>query len=413
LQILTVSRDRRLHEELRQILETFEELCPVIRAVVEPLRVGDAARTWRPQVALVEMPSDLSGLTAITTEIHAASPETIVVGVFQSDPVSVDSTGSGFLIQAIRTGVRDFVRRPISRADVGQMLERIHSGTNRVSIRPATIVSFISNKGGVGKTTLAVNTAIGLAHHAPERVLLIDGSLQIGLCAPQLGLKPRTSLLDAVRERDRLDETLIRQLTTRHESGLDLLAAPADAIEATEIDDDFIARILTLARRAYDYVVVDTFPIFDRTVMTVLDLSDRAFIVLDNLVPTVLAVSRLLHVLDGLKLDSQRQRLVLNRVVNVFGGLQRDDIEGKIGRPIDYLIPYHRAIMSGGNIGVPFLSQRHPFSGTDRKLRRLIQDIVELHQVPMPLRVDHDPEFVPSEADRAQSVTNLVNPSPA
>ncbi|HWL08128.1 MAG TPA: hypothetical protein VNQ76_06985, partial [Planctomicrobium sp.] len=141
--------------------------------------------------------------------------------------------------------------------------------------------------------------------------------------------------------------------------------------------------------------------------------SDRAFIVLDNLVPTVLAVSRLLHVLDGLKLDSQRQRLVLNRVVNVFGGLQRDDIEGKIGRPIDYLIPYHRAIMSGGNIGVPFLSQRHPFSGTDRKLRRLIQDIVELHQVPMPLRVDHDPEFVPSEADRAQSVTNLVNPSPA
>ena len=79
----------------------------------------------------------------------------------------------------------------------------------------AASASFLSNKGGVGKSTLAVNVATALALKHPDDVLLIDTSLQIGSCAMLLDIKPTTSIVDAVRERDRLDETLLRHLTLR------------------------------------------------------------------------------------------------------------------------------------------------------------------------------------------------------
>ena len=71
----------------------------------------------------------------------------------------------------------------------------------------------------------------------PEKVLLIDASLQMGVCASMLDLKPATTMTDAYHERDRLDETLLRQLATPHDCGLHLLAAPADAVEAAYIDE--------------------------------------------------------------------------------------------------------------------------------------------------------------------------------
>ena len=117
----------------------------------------------------------------------------------------------------------------------------------------------------------------------------------MGVCATMLDLKPVTTMTDAYHERDRLDETLLRQLATPHASGLHLLAAPADAVEAAYIDDEVMSRILTLARRTYDYVIVDSFPMLDRVMMAVLDLSDQAYIVLESVVPTVLGGAKLLE----------------------------------------------------------------------------------------------------------------------
>ena len=152
----------------------------------------------------------------------------------------------------------------------------------------------------MGKSTSALNAACGLAVRHPQRVLLIDASLQMGVCASLLDLTPATSISDIVREDGRLDETLIRQLAVPHSSGLHLLAAPAEAVEAGEIDDEVMSRILTLARHAYDFVIVDTFPMLDRAIVAVLDLSDRAYVVVENVVPTVLGAVKLVEVLRSL-----------------------------------------------------------------------------------------------------------------
>ena len=289
---------------------------------------------------------------------------------------------STIFIQAIRGGVKDFLRRPVSSSELAELLRRIQRSPVRETGRLGRIVSFVSNKGGVGKSTMAVNAACGLAVRHPQRVLLVDASLQMGVCASLLDLTATTSLSDVVREKDRLDETLIRQLAMPHSSGLHLLAAPADAVEAGDIDDEVMSRILTLARHTYDFVIVDTFPMLDRAIVAVLDLSDRAYVVVENVVPTVLGAVKLVEVLRSLGLSNERQRVVLNRYTTLPGSVNPADVANRLGHAVDHVIPFDKGIVVAANTGEPYVLRPSRFFGCGRQLRRLVDDIDGMTEAP-------------------------------
>ena len=267
----------------------------------------------------------------------------------------------------------------MSAVDLSQLVDRLERKPAAGPSRAGKIVSFLSNKGGVGKSTLSVNTAVGLARRYPDRVLLIDTSLQMGVCASLLGVEPATSLTDAARERKRLDEMLLRQLAVIHpQSGLHLLAAPADAMEASDVDDEVIARILTLARRTYDFVIVDTFPMFDRMVMAVLDQSDRVYVVIENVVPTLLGATKMLKLLDSVGYPLDHRRIVLNRYSSRNGSLRPGEVAMKLASPVEHVIPYDRGLIVAANLGEPFVLRPHFFSPTMRRFRSLVDQIDEL-----------------------------------
>ena len=240
----------------------------------------------------------------------------------------------------------------------------------------------VSNKGGVGKSTLAVNVACGLALLHPERVLLVDLSIQMGVCASMLNLRPPATITDAVRERDRLDETLLRQIAAVHSSGLHLLAAPPGAVEAADVDDEAVARLLTLARRTYDFVVVDTFPMLDRVMLAVLDLSDRAYIVLENVVPTLQGAVKFVKLLDGLGIGRDRQRIVLNRHTSLPGSLGAADVARHLERNVDFVLPADKHVVIAANAGEPYILRASRFFGYGPPLRRLIADVDSLAAAP-------------------------------
>jgi len=381
--ILVVSADPGLFPEVELALEPLSDVRPVIHAASDYRKGLEMARNRQPDLALVEMTARTDQLTSFVEELAACAPRTTAVAVFHPLVFGPHVSESQVLIRAIRSGVRDFMRRPVSTTDFDQIIDRMFR--RPLPDRPETgkIVCFFTNKGGVGKTTLAVNTATMLATRYPNRVLLIDASIQMGLCSTMLDLRPESTMSDVVRERSRLDETLLRELSIRHSSGLHLLPAPNNAIEAASVDDEVMSRVLHLARRSFDFVVIDTFPMIDRVLVSILDLVDTAYLITESTVPILDGTSRMLPVLDDLGLGPERRRLVLNRYSTYVGNLPPEDVRRRMGFDIDFIVPYERKLLVAANTGSPMILQATRFSKFYRAVERIADDIAS----PRPVRL--------------------------
>jgi len=410
LNILIVGSDPQLREEVAAALESVEEVTPVWHWSSEHRTGVETARSRAPDLVLVQMTPDIRALELFAREISVAAPAATLAAVFRDDAFGNDVSESAILIEALRAGVKDFLRRPVSTSELRSLLGRLDRERPISPGRTGRIVSVISNKGGVGKSTLAVNLACGLAQRHPQRVLLVDASLQMGVCASTLDLQPKATLSDAVAARDRLDESLLRQLTTAHECGLHLLAAPASALDAAEIDDEMMARVLTLARRTYDVVVVDTFPMLDRIVVAVLDMSDRAYVVCESVVPTLLGVAQFLEVLDSLRFPQVRQRIVLNRYASLPGGLKPDEVAERLGRHVDHVLPYDRRVLVAANAGRPTVLSRGRLFGFGRRLRTLIDEAEATMGDPASINGRHRPDGM--ETSRSATDPKTEPPTP-
>lgn len=372
--------DAGLREEIEQALPGATSDRVAVHHAKDFREGLELARAREPEVVCADFGSHAPTVRAIARELADVVPAAFVTAVYERGSFGSADEESAFLIESLRGRVHDFLRRPVASSDLREVLERLQtweprplSGTER-----GWVVSFVSNKGGVGKSTLATNVACSLASRHPDEVLLVDASLQLGVCHTLLDLAPPASLLDVVRERDRLDAALLQRLAVRHACGVRLLAAPQDAMEASDVDDESLARILSLARRTFRFVVVDTFPLLDSTVMAVLDASDVGYVVFQGTVPDVIGTGRFLGVLDRLGIAARRRRVVLNRnYPNHPGRLSTADVEGRLGEPVAHVLPYRRGVLVAQSAGEPYALTLPGRFGYGPALRRLAGEIEE------------------------------------
>jgi pilus assembly protein CpaE len=373
LRVLIVGSDPVLEEEFRSALSRIPDRKGTVHSVDTYRDALEAARRRQPNLMLIEIDRATSEITTLCRDLQALVPDAAIAAAFLPDRIDHGQSEGAMLIELLRAHVRDFLRRPLAATELRGVIDRLFTRRSGGAAAHGRVTAFLSNKGGVGKSTLAVNVACGLALRHPDEVLLIDTSLQVGTCAMMLDLKPTTSIVDAIRERDRLDKTLLRHLTLRHGSGLRLLAAPADALEASEVNDEAVARIVNMARRSFEYVIIDTFPILDSVLMTILDVADLDFIVVQGMAPAVAAIARFLPVLEGLGVPQSRQRLVLNYNYKPFlGNLQPIDIADRLQRTLDYVVPYDRRVLTSMNTGSPHILHSRRWERFGRSIKAIV-----------------------------------------
>ncbi len=378
-QILVVGNDSLLRGEFESAVSSLRKWRPALHFAQTMRQALEIARTRRPELVCVQMESDPRSLKTFAEELHAVAEESVVVALYRPENLGFGSSEHNVVIDAMRAHVQDFLRRPISVTELQSALDRLLVRRESGRMRVGKVVSIVSNKGGVGKSTLSVSLACAMAKRHPGKVLLIDASLHLGSCGPMLDLSPQASLASAARELARLDETMLKKLTVRHECGLDLLGAPIDAVEAADIDDQAMARVITLARRSYDYVIVDTFPMLDGLIMAVLDLSDRAFVVVQNTVPNVVGAARLLPVMEHLGFPRERMRIVLNNnFERVSGGLRVEDAAQRLDRDIDYVLPYQKRLITALNTGRPYVLNATQMFGFGKAIKLIADDLEQL-----------------------------------
>jgi pilus assembly protein CpaE len=385
--ILVVGPDPSLASDFEAAVRGLRDRSVVLHVEAEERRALEEVRSRTPDVVCIEMPEDPRALRALAGEMSATSPSSVLVGVFRRDDFADDQAEGAYLIQALRSQVRDFLRRPVSTEELRDVLRRHVGAQSGVEARGGEgaadpvrasghVVAFVSNKGGVGKSTLSVNAAALLARRHPGEVLLVDSSLQLGTAGALLDLDSRTDLADAAAAVERLDGTLLRELAPQHESGLHVLAAPDDPLRAGDIEENALSRILGVARRSFRYVIVDTFPVLDAISLAVLDRADRAYVVTSADVPTVVGVERLLALLDRVGFQRAQQRIVLNGShPQHAASLRPTDVAERLGRVIDHVVPFDKGVLVGGNTGRPHALVASGWFGFGRAMRGLVDDL--------------------------------------
>lgn len=264
------------------------------------------------------------------------------------------------LSQALRAGVREVVSADDHTA-IAEALRRSRDLTARLighaaggPAKEGQVVTVFSAKGGVGKTTLSTNTAVYLAHSG-LKTLLVDLDLSFGDVAISLQLVPTQSVYDAVGMSGHLDEEALRSVTVVHEeSGLHVLCAPNDPGDADRIPVPTITEILKVARRVYDYVIVDTPPSFTEHVLASIDISDSLVLIATLDIPAVKNLRVAIDTLDMIGSPKDARIIVLNRA-DTKVGLRPEDVETAIKTSIAVNIPNSLTVPASVNRGVPIV----------------------------------------------------------
>jgi MinD-like ATPase involved in chromosome partitioning or flagellar assembly len=214
------------------------------------------------------------------------------------------------------------------------------------------IIAVASPKGGQGKTTIAVNLAAGLAHVAPDSVVLVDGDLQFGDIANALDLSATRGWLDAVAAGD--EELAFKASLHRHRSGVFVLTAPPSPELAEAITPQSFSAVLERLSRIFRYVVVDTTPGVGEFTLAVIEAADHAVFVSNLTVPSLRALRTELDVLSRAGIRVPHQHVVVNFVDRV-SGLTVKDAARITGVDVGVPVPRSSAVVLASNRGVPLL----------------------------------------------------------
>jgi pilus assembly protein CpaE len=287
-------------------------------------------------------------------------------------------------VKGLRAGADDDIVKPFHplelMARIKALLARsgaLAAPTAGEAVTMGRLCVFYGAKGGVGTTTIAINSAIAMVRELRRRTALVDANLQFGDLRVFMDLGLDTaSIVNAISEPD-LDADLLRKLMVRHHTGVDLLLAPpspeaADIVmERQRSDPTALTNVLNLLRRAYDYTLIDMVKTIDDFNLQLFDEADVIFVIMTADLSCLKNVRLVLETMDHLGYEKGKVQLVLNRS-NAYTGINVRNAESALNRKVDYeVINEYRGAISALNSGEPFMSSR-----PDGPLGRSVADFI-------------------------------------
>jgi len=200
----------------------------------------------------------------------------------------------------------------------------------------ATIVSIFNPKGGVGKTTTALNLAAALQVRMGLKVMLIDADTVTGHIATSLGLESVTTVVDAWTddvEEGRPERSLI-DIATQHQNGLTVCVLTASPLNTEILVPERVGEAIRAARRGFDFIIVDMHPSYSPLNQEIFERSDRILVPVTPDVPALRAAVQMRDVAQELGVRD-KLALVVNRANS---GVSVADMEKTVGMPALALI---------------------------------------------------------------------------
>jgi len=349
VKITVISRDERHLAELMRMLRsrsTSDEIDHLLGGVIRTAALNDEQM---PDVLIIDRPQVDEGDLEQLERFTAQHPNIACVAL------CVDQDQQ-FLLKAMRAGVREVLPSPVTSAALYPAIERIGEKLERRGQTAGKVLAFISCKGGSGATFLATNLGYALAASGKQKVALIDLNLQFGDASLFVSdHKPLATLSDVAQQIHRLDPSFLASSMLNITPNYSVLAAPSDPAHANDVKPDHIDAILKLARRQYDFVLLDVGRSLDAVSIRALDHADHIYPILQTTLPYIRDSKRLLNVFRSLEYGKDKVHMIVNRH-DKGGEIRLKDLEGAFDAEIAFTVPNHYdAAAASVNQGVPVL----------------------------------------------------------
>ena len=390
ISVLIVDDIAETRENIRRLLQ-FEKGVEIVGSVGSGREAVALAERVKPDVVIMDinMP-DMDGITATELVREKVPYAQVVILTVQDDP--------NYMRRAMLAGARDFLAKPPTIDELTAAVRRAgqfaHQEKERLgSMRPAAgpagggsmgggsmlatgkVITFFSGKGGLGKTTLAVNLAMAL--QSPDTpVVIVDGNLQFGDVVLLLNEHGRHNILDLAPRADALDAEVVESvLIPYQDTALKVLAAPTTFEEASQVSGEQFGRLIAFLKTMFEYVIVDTSSALDDITLAALDASDLVVALVAQDIPSIKDARVFLNWLRGAGVPDEHIFLVMNRYDKRIG-ITPERVGESFRHPVALAIPDDfRHILPAINKGTPVLrlSRSAPIARSIVKMAELVR----------------------------------------
>lgn len=381
IRVMIVDDTAETRDNIRRLL-SMEDGIEVVDEAENGMDALEKAQKWKPDVILMDinMP-EMDGITA-TEKISIRFPRcSIIVISVQGD--------QDYLRRAMQAGAKDYLIKPFNPdqlvATISQVYEMELKRKSAIFhnqmleeglVSKPKIIPVYSAKGGVGKTNIAINLAVGLQEQG-RKVVLVDLDLLFGDVALLLNLPQRKTIYHLIPDIHSLDLEALDACLLKTENGLRVLAAPQSPEQSEMIEGPHVERILRLLKEKFDYVIVDCPSHFHETVLASLDIADYIMLVTNRNLHTIKNNKVFLQTMESLNMDHSKIRLVMNET-HVYSDFKNSELEEILGLELFHEMGHDSETIDHClNQGTPVLLSKSTTKAY-RELEGLVERIVEL-----------------------------------
>ena len=354
----------QVSQHVRNLLSVQSQV-QLLEVLSDGSTVIEAATQLRPDIVMVDLllQGKIKGPQLIEKIRDSGLEIPVVVLTVPQHPLARDTA----------RGIDAVLMLPFSGFELVNTLNHVLQ-ERKVGVSDACrVVSVFSPKGGVGKTTIAFNLAVSLSQMGVATAL-IDGSLQYGDLRALLKVPDDVpSILDLPT--DRVQESDLREVMWRDPAGIDILLAPPRVEMAEMITPRDVEKTISLLRRLYQAVVIDTSSTLVETTLALLDGSDVVLLIVTYDSTTIHNTIAVAEVFASIGYPPEKVHYLINRS-DSSGGIGKDEMMRALGHRVDFeVVSDGRLVVGANNEGMPFVVSS-PDAAISQDVRRVAQVIM-------------------------------------
>ena len=339
-----------------------------VRTLADPSEAYTGVREWQPGLLFIDTEADRNSSLNLARRALRARPDTSVFLVAREK-------NPDLILEGLRLGVADYLVFPNGKNSLLPAVRRVLASSGRGETQ-ADVIALFSLRGGLGNTGVAVNLADQIRQiSSGDRVLLADLNLYMGNVPVCLNFPCPYTPFDLIRDLDRMDENLLFSALAKHPRGFYVLAAPDGVSDADQVSREHMARMLTVLKAHFDYIVLDLpHDLSDRT-LAALEAADRILMITRQEFPVIKSVQQVLDFLQELNYGEDKVKILLNGY-DKSSELGPEDLEVVFRQPVFATVAEDRRTLTKAASKGQTVAEAYPGTRLSKSLEQLARQVI-------------------------------------